>query len=173
MIEDLYQHSWTNFITVVDYAETAKIPPFWETYSPTMSIRNIERARRDFKNGEGIPLLNLLLFYRRFSATNLKDKIYALYGLASDTGPDNLAVRIDYNIETADSYREVAIQILRKGRYLDILSVPRVPGRSKVGPLPSWVLDWSVSDLSTLLRSVTVPWFNFNTTLKDEAHTLL
>jgi len=41
----LHQCSWMDFITAVDYAETAKIPPFWETYGPTMSIRNIERAR--------------------------------------------------------------------------------------------------------------------------------
>lgn len=47
-------------------------------------------------------MLNLLLFYRRFGATNLRDKIYALCGLASDAGPDDLAVRIDYNMETAD-----------------------------------------------------------------------
>jgi hypothetical protein len=137
-----------------------------------MSIRNIDRARRDFKNGKGTTLLDLLLFYRRFNAKISDDKVYALCGLASDAGPDDLAVRIDYNIKTADSYREVAIQMLRKGRYLDILSVPRVPGRSDVGPLPSWVPDWSVSDLSTSLRSTTVPWFNFNTTSKDDAYTL-
>jgi hypothetical protein len=167
-----HQCSWTHFITAVDYAETAKIPPFWETYGPTMSIRNIERARRGFRNGDGTPLLNLLLFYRRFDAKNPKDKIYALCGLASDAGPDGLAVRIDYN-ENTDSYREVAIQMLRKGRYLDILSVPRVPGSTEAGPLPSWVPDWSVSDLSTSLRSATVPWFSFNATAKDEAYTLL
>jgi hypothetical protein len=137
-----------------------------------MSIRNIDRARRDFKNGKGTTLLDLLLFYRRFNAKISDDKVYALCGLASDAGPDDLAVRIDYNIKTADSYREVAIQMLRKGRYLDILSVPRVPGRSDVGPLPSWVPDWSVSDLSTSLRSTTVPWFNFNATSKDDAYTL-
>jgi hypothetical protein len=167
-----HQCSWADFMTAVDYAESAKIPPFWETYGPTMSIRNIDRARRDFKNGKGTPLLDLLLFYRRFNAKISDDKVYALCGLASDAGPDDLAVRIDYNIKTADSYREVAIQMLRKGRYLDILSVPRVPGRSDVGPLPSWVPDWSVSDLSTSLRSTTVPWFNFNTTSKDDAYTL-
>jgi hypothetical protein len=174
VMEGFYHHcSWTDFITAVDYAETAKIPPFWETYGPTMSIRSLDRARRGFKNGDGTPLLDLLLFYRRFGATKPEDKIYALCGLASDAGPDELAVRIDYNIKTADSYREVAIQILRRGRYLDILSVPRVPGRSEVGPLPSWVPDWSVSDLSTSLRSTTVPWFNFNATAEDEAYTLL
>jgi len=173
VIEDSYQCSWTNFITAVDYAETAKIPPFWETYIPTMSIRNIEIARQAVKNGESTTLLTLLLFYRRFSATNLRDKIYALCGLASDASLDNLSVRIDYNIEPANLYREVAIQMLSKGRYLDILSVPRVPGPSKVGPLPSWVPDWSVSDLSTSLRSATVPWFNFSATSKNEAYTLL
>jgi len=173
VIEDFHQCSWTNFITAVDYAETAKIPPFWETYIPTMSIRNIEIARQAVRNGESTTLLTLLLFYRRFSATNLRDKIYALCGLASDAGLDDLSVRIDYNIEPANLYREVAIQMLSKGRYLDILSVPRIPGPSKVGPLPSWVPDWSVSDFSTSLRSATVPWFNFNATSKDEAYTLL
>ncbi|PMD32423.1 HET-domain-containing protein [Hyaloscypha variabilis F] len=173
VIEGLsHQYSWTDFETAVDYTETAKIPPFWQTYGPTMSIRNLERVRQDFRSGEGTPLLNLHLFYRRFSATDLKDKIYALCGLASDAGPDDLAVRIDYNTKIADTYREVALWMLRKGRYLDILSVPRVPGDSKVGPLPSWVPDWSVSDFSTSLRSTTVPWFNFNATSKDEVYTL-
>jgi hypothetical protein len=173
VMEDFYQCSWTDFLTAVDYAETAKIPPFWETSIPTMSIRNIEAARQAVTNGESTSLLALLLLYRRFCATNLRDKIYAICGLASDAGPDNLAVRIDYNIKTASLYCEVAIKILSKGRYLDILSVPRVPRPSDVGPLPSWVPDWSVSDLSTSLRSATVPWFNFYATSKDEDYTLL
>jgi hypothetical protein len=130
-------------------------------------------AHQAVNNGDNTPLLTLLLFYRGFSSSNLRDKIYALCGLASDAGPDNLAVRIDYNIDMAKIYREVAIQILSKGHYLDILSVPRAPGRSEVGPLSSWVPDWSISDLSTSLRSATVPWFNFNATSKNKAWTLL
>ncbi|KAI9775711.1 MAG: hypothetical protein M1839_000913 [Geoglossum umbratile] len=173
VMEGFYQCSWTDFITAVFYAETAKIPPFWKTYVPTMSIRNIEMARQAVKNGESTMLLALLLFYRRSSASNLRDKIYALCGLASDAGLDDLAVQIDYNIQPANLYRQVAIQILSKGRYLDILSVPRVPEPSDVGPLPSWVPDWSISDHSTSLRSATVLWFNFNATSKDEAYTLL
>jgi hypothetical protein len=47
-----HQCSWTDFETAVDYAETANIPPFWQTYGPTKSVRNLERARRDFKSVE-------------------------------------------------------------------------------------------------------------------------
>ena len=55
-------------------------------------------------------LLGLLLLYRGFDATPLKDKVYAL----ANVGPDNLAVEFSYTAEDAAVYHELALKLPNK-----------------------------------------------------------
>ncbi len=88
-------------------------------------------------------LAKLLLYTRRFEATDPRDKVYALYGLTSASF-DALDVRADYHMKVADLYTKVTYALLKQGQTLDLLEVPRGVSNFRQ-TLPSWVPDWSDS----------------------------
>ena len=72
--------SCRDFIIAVDYAAEKTIPFFWETHTLTRRIHNIEKARQAIEEGKNDMLLTLLLSYRTFNASNLRDKAYGFVG---------------------------------------------------------------------------------------------
>ncbi|KAL2127960.1 hypothetical protein VTI74DRAFT_9925 [Chaetomium olivicolor] len=112
-------------------------------------------------------MFQILLRHRWCHATDPRDKVYALCGIATDAKaepqhyidllapgwyrsiqPSPLAVVVDepdYNVATVDVYTQLASKLLTSNLGLDLFSaihpsVPRLPG------LPSWVPDWSASE---------------------------
>ena len=104
------------------------------------------------QQGTGQSLLDLLLQHRNCGASDPRDKVFALCGLACDSGPDSLNVKPDYHRNAAKVYSDVAISILKRSSDLALLSVPHPSRPSRVAGLPSWVPDWSVSTQSTCFR---------------------
>jgi len=145
--------TWADFIAAMDYAGTLLIPTTWNNTANFLRIFQIEQARCSAAAGKTHNLLALLSLYRSFGVTHCKDKIYALLGLASDTGPEALAIVPNYLLGDAEVYKAVAIEILKKGLHLDLLSVPKAAWPSGVGKLPSWVPDWTNSDYACSLRA--------------------
>jgi hypothetical protein len=95
-----------------------------------------------------LSLKNLLLATNRgvsqediLQATDPRDRIYALLGLANDT--QELSIRPDYSKSCRLVYTEFAEAVLMVGDDLDILSKCQFP-RFQEG-LPSWVPDWSTT----------------------------
>ncbi|KAH6676780.1 heterokaryon incompatibility protein-domain-containing protein [Halenospora varia] len=93
-------------------------------------------------------LLNHLLWFRRREAIDLRDKVFALYGLM-DFEVESMNLRADYGVNLSEVYKEVTLASLEVSRNLDILSVPRSQTQLRE-PLPSWVADWSDSSNSTM-----------------------
>ena len=87
-----WECSWNDFVEAVGYAVTLLMPASWDNTTQFERVVQIEAARRTVREGRTQPLLGLLLLYRHFGATKLKDKICALCGLANDAGPDALAI---------------------------------------------------------------------------------
>jgi hypothetical protein len=174
---------WEDFVEAIIYAADFCLPTMWSNAHRITRIMYLDAARCTVQKGESHGLLHLLFMHRSFDSTDLRDKIYALSGLANDM--DVLDVKPSYSISAAELYRAVALKMLKNGRHLDLLSIPRVPGPSKVGILPSWVPDWSVSDFAFPLvdgvgNSVN-PYFGFKATpesgqfslqMKDEGFTI-
>ncbi|KAI1428688.1 heterokaryon incompatibility protein-domain-containing protein [Xylaria sp. FL1777] len=111
-----------------------------------------QRLRASHPNGKN--LLSLLLRYRWFEATNPRDKIYGILGLAEKgLDPGIPKVEPNYKTETSICYRDVALEIMRASENLDILQLcPRpvclpIPNprtdHAKPLKLPSWVPDFS------------------------------
>lgn len=166
----MHHFSWTNFLTAVEYSYKLLVPAYWSNTSHVERVMQIEMARRASQSGERFSLSTLLHLFRKFEATLLKDKIYALWGLANDSGPEELDIRIDYGVGDAELYRVVCLKILRRQRHLDLLSVPRADGDSKLTALPSWVPDWSIGDFGGSLRmpgSTGEALWDFEATPKD------
>jgi len=102
------------------------------------------------------PLLTLLADFRHRGAKRPHDKIYALYGLASDgsTGSEGLNIKPDYDAPVPDVYKELATEFLCRDRSLEVVTLagvyePAVPPgmvKSRYPGLPSWVPDWRLPD---------------------------
>ena len=89
-------------------------------------------------------LPELLLTLRRRKATDARDKIYALLGLASDQTKE--LIKIDYNRTVSETYQEVTLALLQATRDLRVLAlVPNSAARSQ--ELPSWTPDWRDNSL--------------------------
>jgi hypothetical protein len=94
------------------------------------------------------PSLNLFTLLRRFHgscASDPRDKVFALVGLASLETMDNLkanfkdlAIHPDYREPFRDLFKRVARGILLTSPHLDLLSIP-----TSRSDWPSWVPDWS------------------------------
>jgi hypothetical protein len=129
-----------------------------------MRVTYLHRARTSAQESQSPKLQDLLFKYRGFGATDLRDKVYALIGLAHDAY--DLTVVPNYKIETA-LYPNVALQILMNSRNLNLLSVPHVPGPYQAGELPSWVPDWNATDFTIPLVDDTGDYFKFRALPQD------
>jgi hypothetical protein len=114
----------------------------------------IEEARRKFSTkgtgDEGLEdLITTCSHYRRFEATDPRDKVYALRGLARGDALLDM-IPVDYNIAVDDLYRRVARVSLQMSGNLQVLSVNSsgTSGRQSTGSpdLPSWMPDWRLTD---------------------------
>lgn len=144
--------SWDDFVSSIDYATTIIIPGIWANTTNCQRIFQLVAARASVSMKYEQSLLSLVSLYRNFNATDMRDKIYSLLGVAQESGMDALLIRPDYTTEASEVYRNFTISILQQSKVLDILSVPRVSNASGFNHLPSWVADWSVSDFAHSFR---------------------
>jgi hypothetical protein len=117
-----------------------------------VSVKNIVHDV-DFPEGDGIAaqvgdqqgrtsLSSLLVFSQLFSATDSREEIFALLGLARGVIDGNADLQPDYSLSVEEVHRRFARFIVTKERRLDIL---HCVGVRRSLALPSWVPDWSVS----------------------------
>lgn len=94
-------------------------------------------------------LLSLLEMSIEFLATDSRDKVYALLGLADGAGYDETILKSDYEMSATDVFSRCAFAIMSAERILDVLSLCKP--RNNLA-LPSWVPDWTCrSDMACLL----------------------
>ena len=92
---------------------------------------------------------------RRFEATDPRDKIIGVLGLAHDVGPEKrFKIVPNYTKPVAEFYRDVTAEMLRSS--LDILSEMEDPLFRQVPNLPSWVPDYSVTEYRPAARHNTI-----------------
>jgi hypothetical protein len=86
-------------------------------------------------------LLQVLCKSRNCSATDPRDKVYAVLGLVQQDGKKDLVV--DYSLDPQQVYLSVAKHIISQYRCLKVLKyAPNKLSRSSVNLLPSWVPAW-------------------------------
>jgi len=107
-------------------------------------IRTLMRMRYQTSS----ELQSLLSSASRLGATDPRDRIFALLGLAEDS--ESLGIKADYTRAYADICADTAWKLLSK-HGLGILDEARGLRASKYAEnLPSWVPDWSMRTRSTL-----------------------
>ncbi|KKY15970.1 putative heterokaryon incompatibility protein [Diplodia seriata] len=111
-------------------------------------------TRDDFQIEGGLDLMRLLLYSLNTQATDPRDKVIALLGLASQQCRNALVP--DYSKSTTQIYTETARHIIQSTGDLNILAINTASPRAGADPpLPSWVPNWALPTTSrppTLLQ---------------------
>lgn len=143
-----FELSWDDFAATMNFSHQLSMP-MWvlnETQSHALTI-----IQPLVQGKDNIPLLSLLVRTSKMSATDPRDKVYAILGISSGVGSD---IQPDYTVSVGQLFKEVARRLLvslNEEGYLDVLSVPRLPDeplKSSVGVatssprLPTWVPNW-------------------------------
>ncbi|KAF5537802.1 heterokaryon incompatibility (het-6OR allele) [Fusarium napiforme] len=102
-------------------------------------IFEIERLRMEWADGKATTLLSLLQEFSSRRATDDRDKVFALLGLAMDIK----TIEPNYSLSTVQVYRNTVIDLIKHSGSLAALSGDMK--RKNSGSIPSWVPDWSVA----------------------------
>jgi hypothetical protein len=95
-------------------------------------------------------LLELLMTGREFDATDPRDKVYSVLGLAevpmtTYRHPDGTSMfPVDYTKSVSEVYQDAAKYFINRDRNLDIMSVLLSLRNRNSTELPSWIPDWRV-----------------------------
>ncbi|KAH8123819.1 HET-domain-containing protein [Trichoderma asperelloides] len=89
---------------------------------------------------EGAGLLWLLSRVWSLSATNARDKVYAILGLLGEEESLELNIIPDYTQSVEECYQKTSLLIMSQMKNLDILHTDRI--FESTLDLPSWVTDW-------------------------------
>jgi Heterokaryon incompatibility protein (HET) len=105
-------------------------------------FRNCEG--QDSNRLSGISLTALMAYVSDNNATDPRDRIYSLLGLATDA---EAIVQPNYNASTEDAYSEFVKSFIKKHQSLDVICFAQLfrgLDASSTSSLPSWVPDWRV-----------------------------
>ena len=135
---------WGRFLDVAmkirrtRYFETAEDKSVSDTL---FALGGMLQAWQTRQQREKYDLETLLYSYRCCLASDPRDKVFALVGMAS--GQIAAAYTPNYSIETLEVYRNLAIHLIITERNPDALVHCTHIAGSQVPLLPSWVPDWS------------------------------
>ena len=99
----------------------------------------LQWTRSKVASGTRQKLLTLLLRHYHAEATDARDKLFALCGLASDSE----IIEINYQIPIEAVYTDATTKILIHDQNLDVLASANLHDDGTLKGLPSWVPDWS------------------------------
>jgi hypothetical protein len=99
-----------------------------------------------FQQLKSADLLNVLLYTRPFEASNPRDKIFAVLGLAT-LGPTKVPaaeiIRIEYGLTPTEVFLEATWAIIRHSNNLKIVAEVEDSRLRNIPDLPTWVPDFS------------------------------
>ena len=93
------------------------------------------------------PIIHLLRSFRRFQATDPRDKLFALLGISRDA--ESLGLYPDYRKSSDEVYTGLSRTLIQHG-YLEIMALCEFP--KNIENLQSWVLDWSLQPTRSPLQ---------------------
>jgi hypothetical protein len=151
--------SWDELVNSLHACHGLQLSRLYDM-SMTPPIHVIDRAKVSVHHGLRWSLLELLVRYRSFNATDKRDKIFALLGLVDSENLSSTSITPNYDRgHTAEmAYTSLARTLLEKSNHLDILSAPQpISSPERRMQLPSWVPDWSLQPQVESLLNFAIP----------------
>lgn len=115
-------------------------------YAETVHI--LTRMRNDWARGGRKTLLSLLTNFSHREASDARDRVYALLGLAQTPLPTTP----DYSMDVLFAYQSAMLGIVEASGNLEVLNANI--GRKARRDIPSWVPDWT-AESNILIRTRT------------------
>lgn len=125
MVADDFVLSWSDFCAALKFGNEFGIPQ-WVQGDGLLALGTLSIIRHQIHSGRAIPLLQLLTASSGRSATDPRDKIYALLGISRGFGSD---IQPDYTVNVEELYMDLAarqIHIYGAPNFLSVLNVPAV-----------------------------------------------
>jgi hypothetical protein len=116
-----YGRSWTDWTPFVAYSKWIRKTRTTPWHSEMTTYHQMVDISNKFQSGEMMRLHDLLRLTASFDATNPRDKIFALLGLATDE--DRAAIVPDYSAELSTLYSKVVRHIIEKQGSLSVLAL--------------------------------------------------
>ncbi|KAL7625002.1 hypothetical protein AAE478_004216 [Parahypoxylon ruwenzoriense] len=169
--------SWDDLATAVSMANELGPRDYGEAHFYYMRsftrFASMSYTRSMFQANNKLDWLRLLAEHKNCSATNAKDKVYALLGLADPVEVTTvLGIVPNYRKEytAVEAFTDTAVSILKVSGNLDLLSIPRssTSGLSELC-LPTWVPDWSRPSMAYALPPISSIW-SFAATGESSSH---
>jgi hypothetical protein len=137
---------WDDFLLVLVMMERCMPWFVLDLDSNFRALLELRRLRHEEKSAPHPQLADILSQFRWSKATNPRDKIYGLLGLAQSRDRD--VVKIEYKKSPEECYTQAMFALLDRSRDLGLLIDCNVPSFVHRQPcerrrLPSWVPDWS------------------------------
>ncbi|KAH6972338.1 heterokaryon incompatibility protein-domain-containing protein [Ilyonectria sp. MPI-CAGE-AT-0026] len=127
-------------------------------HTKTLEHLDVLQKMRDTRKNthwlERHSLLQLVFLTRGFEATDPRDKLFALVGLASDVMSSDWEVTPDYDLSLSEVYRRFALWHLTRNRQVEVFSLGTnrdLPSSEELETLPSWVPDLTRPDMAAPL----------------------
>jgi hypothetical protein len=130
--------SWPAFCRALEkYVNKHEMKSVIEVTSTINTIRTARTQKPYYMD-----LFILLERFRHCLATDERDKVFALLGLASSSLAQERVVQVtpDYSKPAIDVFKFLALQYINKRKNLDIICHAKLPNHV---PIPSWVPSWS------------------------------
>ncbi|CAJ2502904.1 Uu.00g102980.m01.CDS01 [Anthostomella pinea] len=150
----------SHFLATRTSANTFRTHLFEDLDPHLLSYKNptkLAAVKKDIVGGRGSVLLNSLIRCRSYDASNDRDKVYALLGLATPQDhefPD--ALYPNYHRSVARLYTDVTKYLLESVEGLHVLAHAEGDDFKRIPGLPSWVPDWSMrADLGLRITGYT------------------
>jgi hypothetical protein len=141
--------AWDNLQIATRFALSYDLPIFYKTpeeiakgdhFLQAWNLMRKARYREALGDGTGLPLQELLTNNISCFASDPRDMIFSLLGLATDVN-DASELVIDYQKPVQKVYTDLIKFQVRKYESLDIICASKHP--KEQASLPSWVPDWS------------------------------
>lgn len=124
------------------------------TYRGMYDVRTFQTA---FETQQ-LSFFQTLLYNWTRETTEPEDMVYGLAALANSRSEYKMS--IDYSLSASKIYIDLAKKELKHCKTLEILT--RVQSGSNLPGLPSWVPDWSRSDVHSFLYTIKEPQYAFS-----------
>jgi hypothetical protein len=126
------------------YNKTYRIPFEYDVWNPAWNRRRLMQWYEGRDESKRMGLVALMAYVGDWQATDDRDRIYSLLGLAKDF---ELIRRADYESSIESIYTELVKSFIEKHHSLDIICFAQLFNKHTLktvtnSTLPSWVPDW-------------------------------